>query len=186
MRKQIITIAGALGGGKSSTAKLVAKELQYRHFSSGDLFRQVAQERGVTIEQINKVAELEVSIDHDVDERLRKLGEEEKLVIDSRLAYHWIPSSFKVYLNLDIRTAAERIFNQIRSEGRQSQHANSVEELVEQTKTRKEDERRRYEHLYQLDVTDLAPFDLVVNTAEHDLNAVAKIVIEEYQKFLKG
>lgn len=184
MKKEIITIAGALGGGKSSTAKLVATELGYRHFSSGDLFRQVAQERGVTIEQINKTAELEVSIDHDVDERLRRLGEEEKLVIDSRLAYHWIPDSFKVYLNLDIQIAAERIFKQIKAEGRQSQHAESVQELIEQTASRKEDERRRYEHLYQLDVTDLTPFDLVLNTAEHDLNAVVQIVLEKYQGFL--
>lgn len=185
MKKEIITIAGALGGGKSSTAKLVAKELGYKHFSSGDLFRQVAQERGVTIEQINKVAELEASIDHDVDERLRALGKEEELVIDSRLAYHWIPDSFKVYLDLDMGIAAERIFKQIQSEGRQSQSANSIEELVERTKMRKEDERRRYQHLYQLDVTDLSPFDIILNTAEHDLNGIAQIVVEQYRKYLE-
>lgn len=186
MKKEIVTIAGALGGGKSSTAKLVASELGYRHFSSGDLFRQVAQERGVTIEQINKIAELEASIDHDVDERLRQLGKEQKLVIDSRLAYHWIPDSFKVYLNLDLHTAAERIFKQIQSEGRQSQHGDSIEALITATAMRKEDERERYKNLYQIDVTDLTPFDLVINTAEHDLTAVVHMVCETYQEFLKN
>jgi cytidylate kinase len=186
MQKQIITIAGALGGGKSSTAKLVAQELGYRHFSSGDLFREVANERGISVEEINKVAELETSIDQDVDERLRALGKEDKLVIDSRLAYHWIPNSFKVYLDLDMRIAAERIFTQMHTEGRRSQSASSLEELIEKTRMRKEGERARYEHLYQINVTDLSPFDLVVNTEKHDLTAVVQTVLKRYQQFLKN
>ena len=184
MKKQIITIAGSLGAGKSSTAKLVAKALGYRHFSSGDLFRQIAKEREVSVEEINKMAWNEKSIDQEVDERLRRYGEEEKLVIDSRLAYHWIQDSFKVFLNLDAATAAERIFKQIQSEGRESQHATSVAQLIETTNSRKEDERKRYSHLYHIDVTDLTAFDLVVNTDEHDLSAVVKIVLADYQKFL--
>jgi CMP/dCMP kinase len=186
MQKEIITIAGALGGGKSSTAKLIAKELGYEFFSSGDLFRQIAQERGLTIEEINTVADTEISIDHDVDERLRALGKQEKIVIDSRLAYHWIPESFKVYLNLDTRIAAERIFKQIQSEGRQSQSANSVEELIQATEMRKKSEHDRYKRLYGFDLSDLSSFDLVINTAEHDLNTVVQIVLTEYRKSLQN
>jgi len=183
-KKHIITIAGALGAGKSSTAKLVAHKLGYQHFSSGDIFRAIAKERGLTVEEINKTAETESAIDHDVDERLRALGMEENLVIDSRLAYQWIPDSFKVFLNLDTRTAAERIFKQIQSEGRESQNAHSIEELISSTEERKEMEHARYKQLYGFDLTDLTSFDLVINTAEHDLNAVVRIVLDAYQGFL--
>lgn len=181
MTTEIITIAGALGAGKSSTAKRLASELEYRHFSSGDMFRQIAKERGLSIEQINKTAELEVAIDHDVDAWLRKLGEDTKLVIDSRLAYHWIPNSFKVYLNVDSRVAVERIFAQIQSTGRESQKAQSIEELTAATDARKEMERSRYAQLYQIDTTDLTPFDLVIDTTNHPLDEVVQIILDKFR-----
>ena len=54
MKKDIITICGGLGSGKSSTARGVAKELGFEHFSSGDFFRQVGLELGLSINDLNK------------------------------------------------------------------------------------------------------------------------------------
>ena len=54
MKKQIITICGGLGSGKSSTAKEVARILGFKHFSSGDFFREVGLELGLSINEINK------------------------------------------------------------------------------------------------------------------------------------
>src|SRR3989344_9467418 len=87
--KSIITIAGSQGSGKSSTAKMAAQALGYRHYSSGDLFRKIARERGLSIEAINLTAEQQTEIDYKVDELLQKMGrEEDKLVIDLRLSWH--------------------------------------------------------------------------------------------------
>ena len=177
-------MAGTLGAGKSSTAKRLAGELDYRHFSSGDMFRQIAKKRGLTIEEINRTAELEVAIDYDVDEWLRSLGKEDKIVVDSRLAYHWIPDSYKVFLTLDMQIAVERIFKQMETEGRESQSANSLENLMEATRVRKESERRRYQNLYNMDLADLTPFDLVVDTSLHDLDDVVQIVLKKYRDSL--
>ena len=184
MKSKIITIAGALGSGKSSTAKLVAQALGYRHFSSGDLFRQIAAERSVSIEEINHVAELEKEIDHAVDEKLRGLVNENNLVIDSRTAFHWIPSSFKVYLDLEPHAAAERIFNHIKKEGRVSQEASSVEQILAATKDRQASEKKRYWNLYRLDVENLSPFDAVIDTGPIPLQGVADLVVEKYKGWL--
>jgi len=184
MKSKIITIAGALGSGKSSTAKRIALKLGYRHFSSGDLFRAIAKERGLSIEEINKVAELESEIDHAVDERLREMGKESELVIDSRMAYHWMPDSFKVFLDLESHAAAERIFNHIKKEGRVSQEAESVEQLLRSTAERQASEKKRYWNLYQVDVEDLSPFDLVVDTGPVPLEGVADIVVGKYKEWL--
>ena len=43
-KKEIITINGSLGSGKSSTADLVAKELGFMRFSSGDFMRKINHE----------------------------------------------------------------------------------------------------------------------------------------------
>ena len=185
MKKQIITIAGLPGSGKSSTSKGVAAALGYEHFSSGDLFRKIAAERGLSIEEINFAAEKQKEIDHQVDEYLVKIGKEkERLVIDSRMAFHWIPDSFKIFLDLDLKVGAERTFEHIQKEGRTSQAGSSVEEVYENTVKRLESEQKRYANLYQIDVTDKSHFDLVIDTETHDLNGVIGIVIAAYKEWL--
>lgn len=182
MKKTIITVAGAVGSGKSSTAKAVAAELGYKHFSSGDLFRTIAKERGLSIEAINLTAEEQKEIDHQVDELLQKMGKEEQdIVIDSRLAWHWMPDSFKVYLTLDTDTAAERIYNHIKKEGRVSQDAESVTEVRKNIDIRVTSERKRYQNLYGLELTDPSHYDLVIDTKNNDLPTVTMMVLEAYQ-----
>ena len=68
---------------------------------------------------LNQTAEEQRDIDHQVDELLKHMGETESdIVIDSRLAFHWMPDWFKVFLKLDQKTAAVRTFSQIQKEGR--------------------------------------------------------------------
>ncbi|MBM3257069.1 MAG: hypothetical protein FJY98_01940 [Candidatus Liptonbacteria bacterium] len=181
MKKKIITITGVPGSGKSSTAKGVALVLSYEHFSSGDLFRKMAADRGLSIEGINIAAETQKEIDFEVDKWIEKLGQEkEGFVIDSRMAFHWIPEAFKVFLNLDIRKAAERTFAQIQREGRASQAGSSVEEIYHNTMKRLESEKKRYWDLYKIDYTNPSQFDLVVDTGKNNLEQVIGIVKDAY------
>lgn len=187
MKKHIITISGFPGSGKSSTAKGVALRLGYEHFSSGDMFRKMAAERGLSIEEINFTAEKQKEIDFEVDKFLREMGEEKSdFVIDSRIAFHWIPSSFKVFLHLDPRTAAERTFAQIKKEGRESQAGSSIDEVYGNTLKRIESEQKRYRNLYDIDITDKKNFDLVIDTETHGLEEVIDMVIAAYQKWLNA
>ena len=177
MKRQIITIAGSPGSGKSSTAKAIASALGFRHFSSGDLFRQLAMERGESIEAMNISAEVQRDIDLRVDELLQKMyGADDKLVIDSRMAWHWMPDSFKVFLVLDPDTAAERIFAHLQGAGRLSEDAASVHEVRHSIDRRFASEQRRYAALYHVNPTDPLNFDLVINTKRNDLQTVAAIV----------
>jgi cytidylate kinase len=182
MKKEIVTIAGSLGSGKSSTAKAVAALLGFQHFSSGDLFRQIAVERGESIEAMNISAEAQRDIDLKVDDLLQEMYRaSEKLVIDSRMAWCWMPHSFKVFLVLDPDTAAERIFNQLAEEGRLSENAQSVEEVRNNIDRRSASEQRRYAALYAVNPTDPLNFDIVVNTRNNDLKTVTAIVIAAYR-----
>ncbi len=184
MKSHIITICGLPGSGKSSTATGVAMALAYKHYSTGDLFRAIAKERGVSIEEINKQAELEQEIDHEVDERTKQMVNESDLVIDSRMAWHWMPTSFKVFLKIDPRTAAERTFKHMQEKGRVSQNASSVEEVYQNTVARTESEIKRYGNLYNVDYKDETHYDLVVDTAQHTLDEVIHIVTTKYKEWL--
>ncbi len=181
--KEIITIAGTLGSGKSSTAKGVATQLGFKHFSSGDLFRQIAAERGESVEQINVSAEGQKEIDHQVDELLRTMyADDDRMVIDSRMAWHWMPDSFKVFLQLDPRVAALRIYNHMKEGGRVSETAETVEEVQASIERRLASEQKRYFNLYGVNARDPNNFDLVIDTAEFDLQTVTQMVLEGFKR----
>jgi CMP/dCMP kinase len=182
MTKEIITVAGSPGSGKSSTAKAAATALGFRHFSSGDLFRQIAAERGQSLEAMNISAEIQRDIDLNVDQLLKEMYRtESRLVIDSRMAWRWMPQSFKVFLVLDPQTAAERIFNSLGDKGRQGEQANSLEEVRASVDRRFASEQKRYRALYDVNPTDPLNFDIVINTKFNDLTSVAAIVLAAYR-----
>ncbi|MFA6300831.1 MAG: AAA family ATPase [Candidatus Paceibacterota bacterium] len=186
MKKQIITICGDLGSGKSSTAKEVAKILGFEHFSSGDFFRQVGLELGLSINEINKKAETDSKIDEMTDQKLRDMRNEEKIVIDSRTAYHWIPESFKVYLELPQDIAKVRILNSIKDDAlrKQSEQVSSLDEVYEKMKERFESEQKRYWDLYKINNKDKNNFDLIIDTNENNLQKVVDTIISRYKKWI--
>ena len=182
MNREIITVAGSPGSGKSSTAKALAAALGFRHFSSGDRFRQLAAARGESIEAMNISAEVQRNVDLEVDNLLKEIYRtEQRLVIDSRMAWRWMPRSFKVFLVLDPDTATERIFNHLRMEGRISEAAQSVEEVRASIERRSASERKRYAALYAVDVTDPLNFDVVINTKHNTLPTVTAMLRAAFQ-----
>lgn len=187
MKKEILTIAGDPGSGKSTTADLVAHALKFKRFSSGSLMREMAEKRGITIEQMNYLAETNVEIDHEIDTTIKRIGEEqEKLVIDSRTAWHWIPDSFKVYLTLPPEHAAKRIFNSLHtkaSDRTRTEHATSIDNVRESTLARKESEKKRFIERYGIDSSDASQFDLVLETEVDSPDQVAEKVIKAYTKW---
>lgn len=187
-KKHIITIAGRPGSGKSSTAKLVAKKLNFSHFSSGDLFRQIGREMGLDVVQVNLSAEQNKEIDERVDGRLRQIGEtEDRMVIDSRTAWHWIPSSFKVFLDLDLETAAHRIINELTDERKVSETvAAHPDEYAALLRHRLELEARRYKAIYDINPYDVRNYDLVIDTATHDLQQTVSVVVDSFKHWLKN
>ena len=185
MKKHIITISGLPGSGKSSTAQEVGRRLGLEHFSSGDFFRKMAEARDLSIEQANITAEGQKGIDLATDAYIRGLGETKtNFVIDSRTAFHWIPDSFKVFLDLQPEIAAERVFAQIQKEGRLNQTGSSVAEIYQNTLERTASERKRYQNLYGIDFTDKANYDLFVDTSKNTLTEVVDIVCAAYKKWL--
>jgi cytidylate kinase len=188
-KKEIITIAGANGAGKSSTSKKVAEILGFEHFSSGDFMRKIAKENNMTLEELGKIAEKEDWVDKKIDDYVKEVGLKEKAIIDSRLAFHFIPNSFKVYLDLDPKIAAERMLNDmknnparhIENEGK----IESIEKMAEKSAKRLASERKRYFDLYGIeDHKDKKKFDLIVDTDKNNLEQVVGIVVSEYKKWI--
>lgn len=184
IKKEIITIAGRPGSGKSSTAKAVAAALGFEHFSSGDLFRAISKENGIDVLQANLSAEANADIDRQVDGRLQEIyASQEQLVLDSRTAWHWMPGSFKVFLDLDLHTAAERILEDTDDARLASEHVQrDPDEYAALLQRRLESESRRYKALYGIDPYVMSNYDLVIDTAANNLEQVCQKVLAGYQQ----
>lgn len=194
MKKHIITIAGKPGSGKSSTAKMLAEQLGYEHFSSGDLFREIAKSRGQNVKEANLHAEGKElnseNIDELVDSRLREIGQtQDNKVIDSRTAWHWIPGSFKVFLDLDLHVAADRIIRAMEVSdvaGERNEHIpESIEAYTAELEDRLASETRRYEGLYSIDPYTLSNHDFVINSDENSLEEVVDKILQAYELWLE-
>ncbi len=185
-KKTIITINGKPGSGKSSAASKVSEALEYARFSSGDFMRKMAVQRGISITELNILAENDKQIDFDIDEEVRKTGELENLVIDSRMAFHWIPNSFKVYLDLPPEIAKERIMTSLKSDKlrQASEHEANEEAVYEKMMARLASENKRYMDLYGVDNSDPAMYNLVIDTSRSNLEEVAEKIIKEYKNWL--
>ena len=188
MKKEIITINGVPGAGKSSTADLVAKELGFDRFSSGDFMRKIALKRGVTLNKLGVMAERDKSIDEEIDNEVKKAGKRQGSVIDSRLAFYWIPESFKVFLDLPLEISKERIlkdFEENKLRQASEKQSKDPDEVYEKITKRLESERKRYKELYGiLDHTDKKNYDLVIDTNKNNLKQVVDIVVREYKRWI--
>ncbi len=188
-KKHIITIAGTLGSGKSSTAKMLAKTLDYHHYSTGDFMREIANERGISLGDLSKIAENDQSIDKILDNYNLKIGKLKNVILDSRLGFYFIPESFKIFLELNLEIASERILKDKNiNPDRQTEATgdfNTKESIIKKIKERLLSERKRYKELYNIeDQTSHDNFDLVINTEEIPLVDVVEKIIEEYKKWL--
>ena len=188
VKKHIITIAGKLGSGKSSTAKMVAQILDYKHYSTGDFMRSIANERGISLIKLSKMAETDDRIDKALDDHNLEIGKMENIVLDSRLGFHFIPDSFKVFLELDPSIASERIMEDRKTNPNRHTEAtgfDTKEKIIESINNRLLSERKRYKYLYGIeDHTLHNNFDLVIDTEKIPLEEVSKKIMEEYKKWL--
>ncbi|MBT3720695.1 AAA family ATPase [archaeon] len=172
----IITIAGTAGSGKSSVAKLLAKKLNLKHYSVGDFRREQASKIGLTLYEYNKLGEKKAFTDNIADEWQETLGKNEKeFIIDGRLSFHFIPHSYKIFLDADEKVRAQRIFG----DTRKTEQFKSFEEALDKVQKRQESDKTRYIKYYKINPFDYKFYDLVVNTTNMSVEEVINFILEK-------
>lgn len=173
----LLTVSGPPGSGKSTTAALLADTFDLEHVSGGDIFRQLADERDYTPLEFNKLAEENEDIDRDLDRRLREIARErDDLVLESRLA-GWLAgehADFRFWLDAPASVRGERIAD------RENKDADRA---TEETRAREASEAQRYQEYYGIDIEDLKIYDLSVNTARWEPDAVLDMLVTAVEEY---
>jgi cytidylate kinase len=170
LRRPVVAISGPPGAGKTTLAKLVAKELGLRYVSVGELFRSIAKSKGVKLVDAHRLAERDPSLDLEVDSKAYEVGLEGGVVVDGHLA-GWLLSrvaDLKAFLTAPLEVRAERVAKR---------DGIPFEEALRQVSEREESNRRRYREVYGIEVDDLSCFDLILNTAKWSEEELGRLLV---------
>ncbi|MEM1928282.1 MAG: AAA family ATPase [Acidilobaceae archaeon] len=167
----VVVVAGPPGSGKSTYARRLSADLNLRYFTTGEIFRALATERGLSLVELNEIAERDPGIDYEIEKRTLREACRGGVVIDSHLAA-WLlreVADVTVYVKADLATRASRIAVR---DGRR------VEESLDEILSREESHWRRFLRYYGIDITDVSHFDLVVDTTGLSIEEAYRIIYE--------
>ncbi|MGB3459106.1 MAG: AAA family ATPase [Halobacteriota archaeon] len=169
-----LTISGLPGSGTTTVAKLLSHELAMELISAGEMFRRIAKEKKLPLDQFSELAENNDEFDRQIDEMQ---GEEamkrENVIIESRLSGFFVPQAdLKIWLKAPSEIRARRIA------GREGI---AYEDALSTMKDRERSEYKRYEQYYGINLDDLAIYDLIIDSSrwnEKDIVALIKVAVE--------
>lgn len=181
----IITLSGQLGSGKSTIGKMLAEKLGYSFYSTGNMQRQIAARYGVTTLELNEMCKTNPEIDREIDSVLIDLPlSGQNYIVDSRVAFHFIPSSFKVKLNVETVIAGERIFNDTTRSGEKKYQ--QLEDAVEALISRRVLEVERFKRIYNVDIDNDYNFDYVIDTTYKTPDEICDLILKRFEKFKRS
>ena len=172
----VLAISGLHGSGKSTYARALSQAYGLRLVSAGQLFRQIAEKRGLTLEQLTEEAKKDLEIDKHIDGMTKREAEKGNVVLDGQLS-GWMTkekADVKIFFTApdDVRIA--RIARRDRI---------SFETAKKQTLVRESAQKERFKQLYDIDPSDLSIYDVIFDTnlqsMEKNIN-ILKAIISEY------
>ena len=190
MPHQIITISGTPGSGKSTIAQKLAEKLNAERIYVGAIRRELAREKGITLEELNEYGLTHPETDVDIDQKIaiqaREAAKKGIVIVEGRVQFHFIPESFKIFIKVAVEAGARRIWKQVQNEEakklRNEGQAKSLIQLETEIKNRVANDKKRYKKYYNLDHTDEAHYDLVIDTTKITAEAATAKIIQALPK----
>ncbi len=182
----IITINGTPGSGKTTVSKKLAKKLNWPRFYGGGIRRLKAETMGLTLAEFNKLGEIDANTDYEVDNYLKQMARKHKnCIIESRTAWHLLPQSIKIYLDVKDEVGAKRVFKELKSghnRKNEDRELTSIKNILKSHKKRKLSDLIRYKKYYNFNLYDKKNYDFILDTS--GLNK--KQVFDQVYKYIKN
>lgn len=173
----VVTVGGPHGTGKSTYAKMIAKQFKLRYVSAGRLFRDLAKERGVSLEELSKQAAKSPETDNLIDERSSAEAAKGNAVIEGQLAA-WVAkdrAQVRIYVKASDEARIRRIAHR--------DHLD-YETARRQTIEREQIQRDRYKRYYGISIDDLSPYNIIVDTTDRTVESTSAELMSKIREIL--
>jgi len=175
----IITISGKIGAGKTELAKSLAKKMNLTHISIGEILGNISIEKNMTINDLMELGKKEKWVHEEIDKKTETIGKtKDNLIIDGWIAFHFIPQSKKIFLEVNEKIGAKRIFNEKRED---EPDYNSINDLILKSRKRFQDASIAYKKYYNINLLDKSQYEIIIDTS----NLTKKQVLNKIIKKLK-
>ncbi|MFX1237720.1 MAG: (d)CMP kinase [Promethearchaeota archaeon] len=172
----IITISGLHGTGKSTIGKKIAESLGLRYYSTGQAFRELAKENGMTLEEFTAYVEKNPEYDKKLDEKILHLAEKGDIVLDSQLSGFILASKadYKILLTCPLEIRVKRM----------AERDNKSYYLkLKETTIRENSEKERFKTLYDIDLSDVDKindtYDLILETKNLSIDEIVLTLLHK-------
>ncbi|MCE4614929.1 MAG: AAA family ATPase [Desulfurococcales archaeon] len=176
-RNPIIVISGPPGSGKTTYAKRLSSDLSLPYHSAGQIFREIAKSKGISLMELSRVAEKNSSIDLMIDKTTLEKAVSEGGVIEGHLSAFVLAdlADLSIYINAPLDTRIMRITERETCESL---------DIIRETLGREESQYMRFMALYGIDINILDKFDLIINTEKLSIDAVYSIIEKTVENIL--
>lgn len=170
-----ITVSGLSGVGKGTVAEALAKEFGLQKVSSGDLFRKIAKERRVSLEELAQSSTDD--LDNQLERSTLQLAMKGNVVLDGRL------TGMAAGGNADCRILIECGMDE-KAERVAKRDNLSIEETGRKLEERDSGNSAKYFRLYGTYGTDKKFYDTVINTEKMNMDTTKTEAIRIAHKIL--
>ena len=171
-----ITVSGPPGCGATTVSEGLSAALDCGYVSGGDIFRQLADDRGMSLSQLIAKTDETDEIDRALDRRLRTIAEKwgaanNPFVLESRLA-GWLAGNradLRIWLDAPNEVRVDRTSHR--------------DEMEAEMRVREVSEAGRYHSYYGIDVNDRSFYDLAVNTARWTPETTLEMILTAVEAY---
>lgn len=181
-----ITMTGHPCSGKTSISDILREKYNFKLIKMGDIFKAEAARRGISAAEFSNERLKDPSFDFKIDKSIiptAKELENEDVVFDSRVAFHFLPKSFKVYIVLDEDEMVRRLLNSDRTGKEKYTDEKAARKAL---LDRKNVDRDVYKKIYNFDLEDFSNYDLILDTTNitpmQAADEIYKKCVEYYKK----
>lgn len=171
-RLDTITVGGLAGTGTSTLCRVLRDRTGLPYAYAGQLFRDEAAARGMTLAEFSRLSERDPAMDRALDARQVALLREGGLVLEGRLAgwlaYREQLPALKIWVVCDEDVRMGRVAQR---------DGDDIDVQRTVTLAREASEADRYRRYYDIDLGDLAPYDLVLDSTDASPEELAERVL---------
>ncbi|MHA2035282.1 MAG: (d)CMP kinase [Promethearchaeota archaeon] len=175
----ILTISGLHGTGKSTIGKILSQKLGIKYYSTGQAFRELAEEMEFSLEEFTDYVEKNPHVDKKLDEKIIEIALKDNIIIDSQLSAYILDSiaDFKILLTCPLETRVNRM---------SERDSSNYEEKLKETSIREKSELIRFNKLYDIDLNNQSKieklYDLIIDTTELTIDEVVELIFVTLKK----